>query len=79
MHGIERDFWMGDTPSQSTFADFSKNSAGNLIDLFHRYRMFFDQLRFDIMTLDLDSSVLTRYGEQEGAEWLHPKKPEELP
>lgn len=31
------------------------------------YRWFFDNLRFDNFTLDIDSSVITRYGEQEGA------------
>ena len=31
------------------------------------YRWFFDNLKFDNFTLDIDSSVITRYGEQEGA------------
>jgi hypothetical protein len=31
------------------------------------YRWFFQGLQFDNYTLDLDSSVLTRYGDQEGA------------
>ena len=31
------------------------------------YQWFFQNLRFDNYTLDLDSSVLTRYGDQEGA------------
>jgi hypothetical protein len=31
------------------------------------YRWFFDQLKFDTFTLDLDSTVMTRFGEQEGA------------
>ena len=31
------------------------------------YRWFFDQLKFDNFTLDFDSTVMTRYGEQEGA------------
>jgi hypothetical protein len=31
------------------------------------YRWFFEKLKFDNFTLDIDSSVLTRYGEQEGA------------
>lgn len=31
------------------------------------YRWFFDNLKFDNFTLDIDSSVLTRFGEQEGA------------
>jgi hypothetical protein len=31
------------------------------------YRWFFSQLKFDNFTMDIDSSVLTRYGEQEGS------------
>lgn len=32
-----------------------------------QYRWFFDHLYFDNFTMDIDSSVLTRYGEQEGS------------
>ena len=31
------------------------------------YKWFFSKLKFDNFTMDIDSSVLTRYGEQEGA------------
>jgi hypothetical protein len=31
------------------------------------YKWFFEQLKFDNYTLDVDSSVITRYGEQEGS------------
>lgn len=31
------------------------------------YRWFFDNLKFDNYTLDIDSSVLTRYGDKQGA------------
>lgn len=31
------------------------------------YRWFFDNLKFDNFTLDVDSSIITRYGEQDGA------------
>ena len=31
------------------------------------YRWFFGNLKFDNFTLDIDSSILTRYGDQEGA------------
>lgn len=31
------------------------------------YRWFFSNLKFDNFTLDIDSSVMTRYGEQQGA------------
>lgn len=33
----------------------------------HLYQWFFNHLAFDNFTLDLDSSVVTRYGEQQGA------------
>lgn len=39
------------------------------------YSWFFEQLKFDNYTLDVDSSVITRYGEQEGAKrGYNPKK-----
>jgi hypothetical protein len=31
------------------------------------YRWFFNRLKFDNFTLDIDSSVVTRYGEQQGS------------
>ena len=31
------------------------------------YRWFFNSLKFDNFTLDIDSSIITRYGEQEGS------------
>jgi len=40
------------------------------------YSWFFDQLKFDNYTLDVDSSVITRYGEQQGSKkGYNPKKP----
>jgi len=40
------------------------------------YQWFFSNLAFDNFTLDLDSSVITRYGEQQGAsKGYNPKKP----
>jgi hypothetical protein len=40
------------------------------------YRWFFDNLQFDNYTLDFDSTILTRYGEQEGAKkGYNPSKP----
>ncbi len=40
------------------------------------YQWFFNNLAFDNFTLDLDSSVVTRYGEQQGAsKGYNPKKP----
>jgi hypothetical protein len=40
------------------------------------YRWFFDNLQLNHLTLDLDSTVMTRYGEQEGAaRGYNPRKP----
>ena len=40
------------------------------------YQWFFDNLKFDNFTLDLDSSVITRYGQQEAARvGYNPRKP----
>ena len=40
------------------------------------YSWFFEQLNFDNYTLDVDSSVITRYGEQQGSKkGYNPKKP----
>jgi hypothetical protein len=58
-----------EVPSQSTYSRFfSKFSLKRNTEVFPKIqRWFFEQLRFDNMTIDLDSSVMTRYGEQEGA------------
>lgn len=56
------------------FAKFTQRMNQNVFD--HFYRWFFSQLRFDRFTLDLDSSILTRYGQQEGAvKGYNPHKP----
>ena len=40
------------------------------------YRWFFSNLQLDHITLDLDSTVMTRYGQQEGAaRGYNPRKP----
>jgi hypothetical protein len=56
-------------PSGTTYGRFFKKITPSMnheifIEL---YRWFFEQLQFDNYTLDVDSSVITRYGEQEGA------------
>jgi hypothetical protein len=44
---------------------FSKFSQGmNQLVFTHTYQWFFQRLQFDNYTLDVDSSVLTRYGDQ---------------
>ena len=65
-------------PSGTTFGRFFKKFTPSMnhqlfIDL---YSWFFEQLTFDNYTLDVDSSVITRYGEQEGSKkGYNPKKP----
>ena len=42
----------------------------------HLYQWFFEQMRFDNFTLDMDSTVISRYGQQEGARrGYNPHKP----
>ncbi len=56
------------------FAKFSQAVNQAVFD--HFYGWFFTQLKFDHFTLDFDSSILTRYGAQEGAvKGYNPKKP----
>jgi hypothetical protein len=56
-------------PSQDTikrfFAKFSQARNQNVFN--YLYSWYFNQLKFDNYTLDFDSSVFTRYGNQEGA------------
>ncbi len=51
--------------------------AQSLSTVFHGiYNWFFEQLHFDNFTLDLDSTVISRYGQQEGARrGYNPHKP----
>jgi hypothetical protein len=64
--------------SATTFGRFFKKFTPSMnhqlfIDL---YSWFFEQIRFDNYTLDVDSSVITRYGEQQGSKkGYNPKKP----
>lgn len=57
------------TPGQDTykrfFSKFTQASNQKVSDYF--YSWFFKNVKFDNFTLDIDSSVMTRYGEQEGA------------
>lgn len=46
------------------FQKFTIEDNANLFT--YLYQWFFDHLVFDNFTLDLDSSVITRYGVQEG-------------
>lgn len=65
-------------PSQSTYSrffnkfDWHRNTE-TFVPLF---RWFFNQIKFDNLTLDLDSTVITRYGDQQGAKkGYNPRKP----
>ena len=55
--------------SGTTFGRFFKKFTPSLNHsvFTELYEWFFDQLQFDNYTLDVDSSVITRYGEQEGS------------
>src|SRR5690606_28590752 len=47
---------------------FRRFDQATLMRVFSRlYRWFFDNLQVNYLTLDLDSTVMTRYGQQEGA------------
>ena len=47
------------------FAKFTQTTNQKVSDYF--YKWIFENVQFDNFTLDIDSSVITRYGEQEGA------------
>jgi len=57
------------TPGQDTykrfFSKFTQVTNQKVSDYF--YSWFFENIKFNNFTLDIDSSVMTRYGEQEGA------------
>ena len=56
---------------------FRKFDQATLMRVFgNLYRWFFDNLQVNHLTLDLDSTVMTRYGQQEGAaRGYNPRKP----
>lgn len=64
--------------SGATFGRFFKKFTPSMnYEVFKElYSWFFTQLKFDNYTLDVDSSVITRYGLQEGSKrGYNPKKP----
>lgn len=66
------------SPSESTYSRFFRKFSWSRNDAFFPalQQWFYEQLSFNNMTLDLDSSVITRYGEQEGAKvGYNPHKP----
>ena len=66
---LSKIFQWKNTPGQDTykrfFSKFSQATNQKVSDYF--YSWFFENIKFDNFTLDIDSSVMTRYGEQEGA------------
>jgi hypothetical protein len=65
-------------PSQSTYSRFFnkfdwRRNKETFVPLFN---WFFNQIQFNNLTLDLDSTVVPRYGDQEGAKkGYNPNKP----
>ena len=70
-------FGWNEMPSQSTYSRFfGKFSQKRNHEVFPELQhWFFDQVGVDNLTVDLDSTVITRYGEQEGsAKGYNPNK-----
>jgi hypothetical protein len=63
-------FGLKQMPSQSTYSrffnKFSEDMNGEVFPELQNW--FFTQLNFDNITVDFDSTVITRYGQQEGSE-----------
>jgi hypothetical protein len=79
---LKKIFGWSEAPSQSTYSRFfNKFDWKRNEEIFAPLQeWFFNQIQFDNLTLDLDSSVITRYGEQqEGAKkGYNAKKPGRL-
>ena len=56
---------LGQDTFKRFFSKFNKTTNQKVSDYF--YSWIFDNVKFDNYTLDIDSSVMTRYGEQKGA------------
>lgn len=77
-YALSKIFGWKRTPGQDTykrfFSKFTHASNQRVSDYF--YSWVFDNVRFDNFTLDFDSSVITRYGSQEGSKkGYNPQKP----
>lgn len=75
---LQEIFELNKLPSQSTYSRFfHKFSFMKNNEIFPELqRKFLEQINIGEITVDLDSSVITRYGEQEGAKkGYNPKKP----
>lgn len=66
---LGRVFGWNKTPGQDVykryFRKFTQKRNQNVFN--HLFSWYFSQLKFDHYTIDFDSSVMTRYGKQEGA------------
>ncbi|MCW0484770.1 hypothetical protein [Gaoshiqia sediminis] len=59
------------------FRKFGQADSQQMSDYFHKW--MFGNVRFDNYTLDCDSTIITRYGEQEGVrKGYNPRKPDRL-
>lgn len=77
-HTLKEIFGWRCAPSQSTYSRFfNKFSHKRNTEVFPKLqKRFMSQFKVDKLTIDLDSTVITRYGEQEGAhKGYNPKKP----
>ena len=75
---LKKIFGWKQSPAQDVykryFAKFTQGTNQRVSD--HFYSWIFNSIQFDNYTLDCDSSVLTRYGEQQGAKrGYNPHKP----
>ena len=74
---LQKIFGWSTMPSQSTYSRFfGKFSQKRNTEVFPKIQKWFlEQIQIEKITLDLDSTVITRYGEQEGsAKGYNPRK-----
>ena len=74
---LQKIFGWSSMPSQSTYSRFfGKFSQKRNTEVFPKIQKWFlEQIQIERITLDLDSTVITRYGEQEGsAKGYNPRK-----
>ena len=74
---LQKIFGLGQMPSQSTYSRFFKkfNQARNTRVFTKLQKDFFDLVTVDNLTIDFDSTVITKYGTQEGsAKGYNPNK-----
>ncbi len=75
---IESNIWLKTSTLRCKYGHFFKKFTSSMnYELFMElHRWFFQQVQFDNYTLDVDSSVITRYDMLEGSKFgYNPKKP----